>query len=176
MRKYWIILCGLLASAAIVFAADATAVKAVGPAIAHSAAAVDPDPEAERQLFIMANEDRAKIGLPPLQMDEGLTLAARQHATALASQRQLSHQFAGEAPLNLRLTSYTDLHLDRGGENVASAATVDQVHESLMLSPALRENLLSETYNVAGFGVVRRGHTLFVTQDFARAESRSSHH
>jgi uncharacterized protein YkwD len=135
--------------------------------VSHSAARTAADAEAERQLFDMANEERAKAGLAPLQMDAGLTQAAREHAAALAAGKQLSHQFPGEAPLTERLAASTELHLERGGENVASAPSVDQVHESLMLSPPHRENLLNAAYNMAGFGVVRSGHTLYVTQDFA---------
>ncbi len=37
-----------------------------------------------------------------------------------------------------------------------------------MLSPAHRDNLLNAAYNVAGFGVVRSGYTLYVTQDFGQ--------
>jgi len=133
------------------------------------------DREAERELFDKANQERAKAGLPPLQMDEGLAQAAREHAAALAAEQQLSHQFPGETSLAQRLARSTSLHLDRGGENVASAPSVDQVHESLMLSPAHRENLLNASYNVAGFGVVRNGQTLYVTQDFGQGSLVYSH-
>jgi hypothetical protein len=35
-------------------------------------------------------------------------------------------------------------------------------------SPPHRENLLDPVYNISGFGVVRSGHLLYVTQDFGR--------
>ena len=35
-----------------------------------------------------------------------------------------------------------------------------------MASPPHRDNLLSPQFNVAGFGVFRRGHLLYVAQDF----------
>lgn len=124
------------------------------------------DREAERELLSKANQERAKAGVSPLRMDDGLAQAAREHAAALAAEQQLSHQLPGEPPLAQRLAASTPLHLDRGGENVASAPSVEQAHESLMLSPAHRENLLNASYNVAGFGVVRSGHTLYVTEDF----------
>ena len=37
------------------------------------------DVEAERQLIILANQARAQAGVGPLQLDEGLTRAARAH-------------------------------------------------------------------------------------------------
>jgi hypothetical protein len=84
----------------------------------------------------------------------------------MAAQQQLSHQFSSEASVHQRLTAATPLHLDRAGENVAYAATVDEVHDNLMHSPPHRENLLNPAYNVAGFGVVRSGASLYIVQDF----------
>jgi uncharacterized protein YkwD len=166
----------LILSLAVVLSQGATAENVPAAKLARTAAVeasmsdtpAGTDREAERELFDKANQERVKAGLPPLQIDEGLVQAAREHAAALAAEQELSHQFPGEAPLTQRLATSTSLHLERGGENVASAPSVDQAHESLMLSPPHRENLLNASYNVAGFGVVRSGHTLYVTQDFGQ--------
>ena len=72
------------------------------------------------------------------------------------------------------MTASTNLHLERGGENVATAATVDQIYASLMRSAPHRENLLNPSFNVAGFGVVRNGYLLFVTQDFGEGRATYS--
>lgn len=127
------------------------------------------DAEAERQLFDLANQARAQAGIGPLQMDEGLTQAARAHAAEMAAQQQLSHQFAGEPSLTQRLAATCTLHLDRVGENVSLASSVEQSHQGLMHSPPHRENLLNPGYNVAGFGVVRAGYSLYVAQDFGHS-------
>ncbi len=127
------------------------------------------DASAEREMFDLANQARAQAGIAPLQMDEGLTQAARAHAAAMAAQQQLSHQFAGEPPLEDRLASRCALHLDQAGENVSVAATVEQSHQGLMHSPPHRENLLNPAYNVAGFGVVHAGNSLYVAQDFGHS-------
>jgi uncharacterized protein YkwD len=164
----------LIASLAIVFSNGAAPLK-IGVQAASEAAASAPqtprtslyDSDAERRLLEMANQARAKAGLAPLRADEGLSQAARTHAAAMAEQQQLSHKFAGEAALAQRLAADSTLHLDRSGENVAYAANAEQAQETLMKSPPHRENLLSPDYNVAGFGVVRSGNTLYVTQDFA---------
>jgi uncharacterized protein YkwD len=124
------------------------------------------DRQAERQLLEMANAERAHAGLAPLKMDDGLVRAARAHAAEMASQNQLSHQFSGEPPLPQRLAASSTLRLEREGENVAMAANPDQAHQALMSSPPHRDNLLSPNFNVAGFGVFRSGHMLFVAQDF----------
>ena len=127
------------------------------------------DAEAERTLFNLANQARAQAGIAPLQRDDGLTQAARTHAAAMAAQQQLSHQFAGEPGLQQRLAANCSLHLDRAGENVAVASSAEQSHQGLMHSPPHRENLLNPGYNVAGFGVVRAGSSLYVAQDFAHS-------
>jgi uncharacterized protein YkwD len=127
------------------------------------------DVEAERELFDLTNQARAQAGMSPLQMDDGLIQAARAHAAEMAGQQQLSHQFAGEPSLAQRLAANCTLHLDQAGENVAYAGSADQAQQSLMHSPPHRENLLNPAYNVAGFGVVRAGFTLYVTQDFGHS-------
>jgi uncharacterized protein YkwD len=124
------------------------------------------DSDAERQLLDLANQARARAGAPPLQMDEGLTRAARIHAAEMAAQQQLSHQLPNEPSLVQRLAANSTLYLERTGENVAYCGDVEQAHDKLMQSPPHRENLLNPTYNVAGFGVVRSGHLLYVAQDF----------
>jgi uncharacterized protein YkwD len=127
------------------------------------------DAEGERELLDLANQARAQAGVKPLQIDDGLTQAARAHATAMAGQRQLSHQFAGEAELAQRLASDCAQHLDQVGENVGYAGSVDQAQQGFMHSPPHRENLLNPAYNVAGFGVVRAGYSLYVAQDFGHS-------
>jgi len=143
----------------------------------HQLSPIDLSPydiAAERELLDLANQARALAGVPPLHLDEGLTQAARVHAAEMAAQGQLSHQFPGEASLAQRLGTNSSLHLDRAGENVSLASTVDQAQQSLMQSPPHRENLMNPAYNVAGFGVFRSGPALYVAQDFAHSVPTSS--
>jgi len=86
----------------------------------------------------------------------------------MASKGELSHQFAGEAPLQDRLAKST-LHLDKAGENVALDVDIDQAHDGLMHSPHHRENLLRADYNVAGFAVARVHDRLYVVEDFGHS-------
>jgi uncharacterized protein YkwD len=151
--------------------------KPVPAKLLNTASAQQPSPndsspydvEAERELLDLTNQARAQAGMAALQLDEGLTQAARAHASEMAAQQQLSHQFAGEPSLSDRLAAKSALHLDRAGENVAYAGSADQAQQSLMHSPPHRENLLNPAYNVAGFGAVRVGSTLYVAQDFAHS-------
>jgi uncharacterized protein YkwD len=124
------------------------------------------DSHAERELLDLANAERSQAGLPPLTMNDGLVQAARTHASEMAAERQLSHQFSGEPGLAQRIAASSALHLDRTGENVAVAPSADQAHAALMSSPPHRDNLLSRNFNVAGIGVFRSGNMIYVAQDF----------
>jgi uncharacterized protein YkwD len=124
--------------------------------------------QAERQLLDLANQARAEAGLGPLQMDEGLTRAARKHSVLMASRRQLSHDLPDEPALPQRLAATSTLQLSAMAENVGFAPSVAESHQGFMHSPHHRENLLNADYNVAGFAVVRSGNMIYVTEDFAR--------
>ena len=126
------------------------------------------DPKTERQVFNLANLARAEAQVPPLQLDPGLTRAARQHAAVMAEHRQISHQFSGEPSYTQRIAANCALHLDETAENVALAEGALDAHEGFMLSPMHRANLLHPSYNVVGIGVARRGSTFYVVQDFGR--------
>lgn len=136
------------------------------PASANSSAY---DGDAEVELLRLANEARAQAGLAPLQVDPGMTQAARAHAAAMVEQQQLSHQLPGEPALTQRLATNCSLHLDHAGENVAYAGSVAQAHDGLMHSPPHRENLLNPAYNIAGIGAVWDGFTLYLTEDFGHS-------
>ena len=125
--------------------------------------------QAERDLLDRANQSRAEASLSPLKMDACLALAARRHAVVMAAREQLSHQFPDEAALSDRLTADCTLRLDGMAENVAYGTDAAGVHDGLMHSPHHRENLLHAAYNVAGIGVVRRGSTLYVVEDFGHS-------
>jgi uncharacterized protein YkwD len=120
-------------------------------------------------LFALANQARAQAGAPPLQLDEGLTQAARAHCIEMAARNQLSHQFSGEPELAQRLAATSSLHMDQVGENVGYAASAEESHDGFMRSPHHRENLLDPAFNVAGFGIIHSGNMLFVTQDFGHS-------
>ena len=121
------------------------------------------------QLLQLTNQARAQAGVAPLQLDNGLDAAAQAHANEMAAQGRLEHELPGEAPVMQRLAAKTTLHLDRTGENVADAASLEQAQEVLMNSPPHRQNLLNSAYNVAGMGVARDGDMLYVVQDFGHS-------
>jgi len=130
------------------------------------------DSQAERQLLTLANQARAEAGLAPLELEEGLTRAARRHSALMASEKQLSHELPGEPSMPERLAATSTLELSAEGENVGFAASIAEVHRGFMQSPHHRENLLNPDYNVAGFAAVRDGNRVYVTEDFAQTRPR----
>jgi uncharacterized protein YkwD len=136
-----------------------------GAAFSNPESSPTYDSQAEQRLLELTNEERQKAGVPPLRLDPGLTEAARQHAALIASKQELSHQFPGEPPLMQRLSKASS-HLNDAGENVAFDRDVDEAHGGLMHSPPHRRNLLNPKFNVVGFGAVRVGDTIYITEDF----------
>ncbi len=127
------------------------------------------DSSAEAMLLDLANQERSKVGAPPLKFDTGLTQAARAHAEAMLAAGQLSHQLANELSLPERLATATRTQLDQEAENVAFDVDAADGHHHLMLSAPHRANLLNAAYNVIGIGVVHSGNQLYIVQDFAHA-------
>jgi uncharacterized protein YkwD len=130
------------------------------------AVAANSVPDAERELVRLINEERAKKGAKPLEMDERLTEAARVHSEEMARRKQLSHRFPDEPRLQDRLAK-TGVPFDAVAENVAHSGSAPDAHEQLMLSSGHRTNILNPGYNAVGVGVIERSGHLYITQAFA---------
>ena len=173
MHMFW----SLIAVISLHLAAGAATPKAPAPDTAPRSSWQQAAPDSAAAFELDAAEVAAQHGaLAPLKMDEGLVRAARAHATKMAAQEQLSHQFSGEPSLSDRISANSVLHLDGEGENVASAPDPEDAHRALMSSAPHRDNLLSPKFNVAGIGVVRNGAKLYVAQDFGDSIATVSLH
>lgn len=142
-------------------------------AVSAEPASGTSDQDAAQELFSMVNEERGKLGRAALDWDDRLAQAALQHAHLMAERKELSHQFANEPSLRLRLAK-TSIRLDRSAENVAYDSTIEGAHSGLMHSPGHRANILSPDYNAIGIGVVKRGEYYYVVQDFSHRLPESS--
>jgi uncharacterized protein YkwD len=136
--------------------------------LSNSAAAVssNEDAAAENELLLAANKSRELAGAQPLRMEESLREAARAHARLMADKQQLEHQLSGEASLMERVGRASPLKMDRVGENIAYAGCAPRANEVLMRSPSHRQNLLYNSFNVAGFAAIWSKGKLYVVQDF----------
>jgi uncharacterized protein YkwD len=127
------------------------------------------DSKAESEMLTLVNRDRAQAGLTPLRLDDDLSQAAQKHSGEMAAKRQLSHQFSGEPELPQRIAENSKLQFDETGENVGYAQGIARAEDGFMHSPPHRKNLLTPEFNVVGFGIVRSGNMIYVTQDFGHA-------
>ena len=139
----------------------------VGLLLALAAQAQQYEPSAEEWMVGAVNSERAKAGLPALEVDARLTDIARTHSVRMSQEGELSHQFNGEPSVRNRVSS-TGMRFNFSGENVAYDSKVEGAHSGLMLSPKHHENIMKPEYNVIGIGIVHKGTRFYVTQDFAR--------
>ncbi len=131
------------------------------------AVAQQVEPAAEQEIVRLVNAERAKAGLQPLSVDSRLTDIARQHSQLMLSRSTLSHQLSGEEDVRHRVIS-SGIWFDMSGENVAYDRDAASAHNSLMHSPPHKANILRPEFTTIGVGVVRKGDSIYVTQDFAR--------
>ena len=124
------------------------------------------DTAAEQQLLSLINQERDKEGLPPLELDERLTRAARRHTQLMVRDDSLSHQLDGEEPLQLRVSDQ-NVRCDHDAENIALDSDVAVAHVMLMQSPHHRDNILSPQFNAVGIGILKSVDLYYITQDFA---------
>ena len=117
-------------------------------------------------LFKLANQEREKAGSRPLRWSDELAKAALLHTQRMVKKGGLSHRFAGEPDLGVRLAD-AGSHFDAYAENVGFALNAEEVHVGWMHSPGHRENLLNPSYSYVGIAVVRNGNRIYATQDFA---------
>jgi len=137
--------------------------------ITYAAAAQEHfDAEGEDQLLALINQERAKDGIAPLQLNEALSRAARKHTILMARNDSVVHQLPDEEPLMLRV-SEENVRCDRDAENIAMGGNVAETHSLVMNSPPHRANVLNPQFNSVGIGIVQDGELTYVTEDFAHA-------
>jgi uncharacterized protein YkwD len=125
-----------------------------------------PSPD-EKFLLDSTNRERAAAGLQPLKWDDALAAAARQHAQLMAQENLLSHQLAGEAPMDQRVAR-AGAKFAMVAENVAVGPNPESIHEGWMHSPGHRKNILNAELTAIGIATARGSGGLFAMQDFSR--------
>lgn len=113
----------------------------------------------------LLNCERMTQGIPPVDCDLRLVWIGRQHATDMASRQFFGHVNPdGNDPFR-RLRSRGILY-GAAGENLARQTTILDAHHAWMDSSLHRRNILTETYDYAGIGVVQYGHQLLLSEAF----------
>jgi hypothetical protein len=119
------------------------------------------------QLMALANQARAKAGVPPLRWDPALAEAARKHTMRMVSEGPIAHIYPGELQLSER-AGLAGAHFDVIEENIAIGADPAQIHDAWMHSKGHRENMLNPDVNRVGIAVIAARGVLYATTDFSR--------
>lgn len=114
------------------------------------------DEESEKRMLELVNEERAKEGLRPLEMDNDLLRLARAHSRDMFIRGYFAHVNPdGKDPFD-RMNEY-GIEYRAAGENLALAPNVELAHEGLMNSPGHRANILTPEFGLVGIGCIDGG-------------------
>jgi len=131
-----------------------------------------PSDVLEQSTFERVNQQRVSHRLPPLQKNDHLMRAAREHSRDMAERDYMSHT----NPDGYKLVDRARLagvrrarHIAENlGQHRAHTDPVAAIVQGWMNSPAHRENILNSRFRVTGLGVVRATDgTIYFTQLFA---------
>jgi uncharacterized protein YkwD len=126
---------------------------------------LDDDPAAARRVFDLLNEARVENGLAALAWSDALAAVAAGHATEMYLEGYFAHESPVTGDVGDRLVA-AGVPFSVAGENLALAATTNEVHEGLMESPGHRANILGETYRSVGVAVIAGPLGLMTVQVF----------
>ncbi|HEX9268866.1 MAG TPA: CvpA family protein [Candidatus Limnocylindria bacterium] len=118
--------------------------------------ALAADPDAERQMLALVNDERTARGLRPLELDERLVAVAREHSEEMLRLRYFGHRSPISGSPFDRLAQ-AGIRYVRAGENLAYTRSVTGAHRALMDSEGHRENVLRPEFVRVGIGVVSAG-------------------
>jgi uncharacterized protein YkwD/uncharacterized membrane protein required for colicin V production len=126
-----------------------------------------PSADAEREMLVLVNAERAKAGIGPLTLEPAMVLVARAHSGDMLTRGYFSHVTPeGKTPTNRADAAEYAYHVY--GENLAFSPNVSLAHTGLMNSPGHRANILSPEYHKIGIGIQDAGaYGLMVTQNFS---------
>lgn len=106
------------------------------------------------KLYSLTNEERAKISLPPLQMNTTLSDAAAKKATHMFQKDYWSH-FSPDGMSPWDFIKQSGYQYEFAGENLAKNFLFSKnVVDAWMNSPTHRENIVRKEYSEVGYAVV----------------------
>lgn len=130
-------------------------------------------PDAQEMLELV-NQERAKVGVAPLKLDERLNASAQEKADDMQNRGYYGHV----SPEGTRGTLFVFKHMPSkcryAGENLAEVSTTDSKFGSsrftidnwMHSTKGHREAILDAKYSLVGFGISKQGYDLIVVQHF----------
>lgn len=139
----------------------------------------EPEPEkgitAEEKLMVdLVNEERAKLGLKPLEIDMKLVELGRMKSQDMIDLNYFSHTSPTYgSPFDMMKKAGVEYRT--AGENLAGASTVERAHDALMQSDGHRRNILNPDFTHIGIGIAKGGpYGMMFTQMFVGSTSFGS--
>ena len=118
------------------------------------------------QVLLQANADRGRLGLPALQLDHTLNLAAFAKAEDMLAKGYFAH-YSPEGTKPWYWFKALGYNYSHAGENLALGFDdASDLQVSWMASPKHRANLLSEDYTDMGVAIVYKNGQEMVVQLF----------
>lgn len=111
---------------------------------------------AEEEMLSLINEERVKVGVKPLQMDQDLVKIARLKSQDMIEKNYFDHVSPTYGAPFTMMTSF-GIDYSYAGENLAGNYSVQNAHEALMASDGHRKNILNPNYTHIGVGIVEGG-------------------
>jgi hypothetical protein len=142
----------------------------IGPGDVLEIPATDPedlraDPAAAREIFEKVNREREAAGMQTLQWRDDLAAVAAGHAEEMYVEGYFAHESPTTGTVGDRLRD-ASITYSIAGENLALAATPNEVHGGLMDSPGHRANILGEDFRRVGIAVISGPLGLMTVQVF----------
>lgn len=121
----------------------------------------------EEEVIKLTNQERAKVGLPPLKTNWQLSRVARYKSQDMASKNYFSH-YSPTYGSPFKMMESFGLKFYAAGENLAyGQRTPQEVVRSWMSSPGHRANILNPSFSEIGVGVAKNSKgILYWTQMF----------
>jgi len=123
------------------------------------------DHDSAELIFEKVNQARDAAGLRPLAWSDDLAAVGAGHAREMYLEGYFAHESPKTGDLGDRLSA-ASISYRVAGENLALAATPNEVHRGLMDSPGHRANILGGEFTTVGIAVVRGPLGLMTVQVF----------
>ena len=125
-------------------------------------------PEGERAAMLI-NQQRAAVGLPPMNVHPLLTLAANLHIVDMTTSGVYGHYSSDGSSVRTRIARVGYKTNGWSGENWAVSLTVDDSIGWWMTDPPHRDNVLNQAYTEMGIGTAPHplGWGLILVVDFS---------
>lgn len=119
----------------------------------------------EREMVEYVNQERAKAGLAPLQVDLDLARVARIKSQDMVDNGYFDHNSPTYGSPFEMMRNF-GISYRAAGENIAKNRSVIGAHTALMNSEGHRANILNPNFTHIGIGIVESGGMVTVTQMF----------